>query len=417
MIQSKYTREEFDIKLSKLLEGHELRNVHPNILNDKISVLQDYTSEQFESLLKGIEEGKLSSPNSWIQAILTLDENRGIVFMGKEQNTWSEPGRYEITKKKTSLLDINKLILIATLVVSILGVIPLYQIYFEDKKIINLELKNLVEVININENIEGLKITYNDKEINNLIKISYRLSNSGSLEIQSDSVKIFPTIDFKTTKILALNIKRKHPAQVKAKLQEKEGKVSLVFDDIKTNEYIDFEVYISGKVDNPLNAYLRIDGVNKLTILGLDKYVAEKEANDNKINSDFLHKHGWLIIILWVLFLFMLLILIAMVSTYRQKKKIRKKIKAGFSIESLSRDDLRLFISDDMSYLTTGDSTALMKIIDEENSDNLIKATTIIQQDISNKNDIHGIIFVIFPICIGLLYVLVDYYFALNWLQ
>lgn len=185
-------------------------------------------------------------------------------------------------------------------------------------------LTNHVEKINLNEtnDVEKLKIFYNDQQINNLSYTKYRIYNTGTVPIKpGDYIENLSIALPSSVKILSLKIE---PNDLMQGIIEEGNKIVLDKNLINPGEFVDIEITSSGSFNpDKVDIKGRVIGVSnyKLSdkkILSVDeeRMLAREEIKD--VSSDFLF-----VIIFFVLFA----ALIYVMEKFKDNKTFSKAVE------------------------------------------------------------------------------------------
>lgn len=215
--------------------------------------------------------------------------------------SWNPPKSIVSENKKVGMF--NKTVVILSIVVTLLaGTIPIYLENSKLSKGVSIELLSVAHLISKENTIKGLEVKYNNLKIEQLTQISYRFSNTGYTEILHEDIRIPLTIKLGDSKLINYRIDNISPNYLKDNFiinhKEKENNITLSFKDLKANESIRFSIFIDGKVNNPLDSYIRIKGISNLDKINHIKIV------NRPPQKFFTKKYQWIIYVIWIFLFF-----------------------------------------------------------------------------------------------------------------
>jgi len=185
------------------------------------------------------------------------------------------------------------------------------------------------------------------------------------------------TLNFEKAHLLKYQLEIVEPSYLKNDINithiKEKNHLIVNFKDIKSQEYFEFSVYIDGELKEPLDAYIRIKGIDKLNTVN---YIEKIQKDREEATALFTKRYTFVLVLLWILVLLLLFFLIIAVVQEFQRKDIKKKVKkSGLKFDSFSVDDLIEFVQNDMKWLTTDKKSKISNHISDisEQKKTLIK--------------------------------------------
>jgi hypothetical protein len=286
-------------------------------------------------------------------------------------------------------------IIIGILVSLVAGIAPIYWDYFKESKRLTLELISDVNLISKDDKIDGLKVIYHNKEIQQLRQITYRLSNTGRSEILKEEISIPLTVNLHDTNLVTYRIDDVEPDYIKSSINitydAKSNNIIVSFEDLKNSEMVLFSIFLDGEIHNPLDAHIRVKGIADLeTINHVQKIEEEKE----KRGEIFTKRHTWVLFLLWPAFVFCFLVMIFFILARNGHQRMNNMIANGFNVNSLTYTELPAFLTKHMnSWMDDNRKERIQAIMSENGNDEetkRIKIITEIESEITDNSYIYG---------------------------
>lgn len=281
----------------------------------------------------------------------------------------------------------NKSTIIITILISLAAIIvPLYYDDIKSYKELTLELMSDVTLISESNKIDGLKVTFNDVEIEELRQLTYRFSNTGNTEIVSKTIQIPLTLNFNKSNLVTYRIDNVNPSYIidDININHNVSKNQIIINfknNIKPNESITFSVFLDGELTNPLNSYIRVEEIDKLNKINYVKKLEEEREN----------KNHWFLDALKVVLLLLFIITLALIITFIMDIKAIKQLKNyldsnDININSLQLSEIPDFINKHMIWLENAKKDGILSILKEETLSEEEKHTKIIEKLNSEMN-------------------------------
>jgi len=299
-------------------------------------------------------------------------------------------------------------IILGILVSLVVGMAPIYWDYFKDNKRLTLELISYVNLISKDEKIDGLKVFFHKKEIQQLRQITYRFSNTGRSEILKEEISIPLTVNLHDTNLVTYRIDDVEPDYIKSSINitydAKSNNIIVSFEDLKSSEMVLFSIFIDGEIHNPLDAHIRVKGIADLeTINHVQKIEEEKE----KRREVFTKRHTWVLFLLWPVFVFSFLVMLFLIQAINGHQRMNNMIANGFNVNSLTYTELPTFLAKHMSWMGSDRKELIKAIMSENGNDEETKRAKIIteiESEIADNNYLYGgFFFLLIMVIIGYL--------------
>ena len=242
----------------------------------------------------------------------------------------------------------------------------------------------------------------------------YIFYNSGKNEIRSADILIPLTLDLGESKLLDYRIDNINPPHITNMIEMKhddtKNNLTIDFSHFRSEESIRFSLFIDGELPEPLNGYLRVEGLESFKKINKFKEIGDEDnLISNKIFSD---RHPWVIYLLWILAVPTILLFLVLLFELRGKKRVKQIIADGLYLEELTLPELRNFLDQQMGYLASEKRARIAKVINsvEMNDDSKRFATiAAIEDEIFDKSTIYASIFLL-VIILPVLYFFYAYY-------
>ena len=283
-----------------------------------------------------------------------------------------------------------------TTFVKIIGIaitilIPIIYTEFSRQKFMSIYLIDKISLIEFKEDpvLKDIKITFQNKTINNIVKYKFSIVNSGFTSISNKDVINFPAINFPSDAVIYIaKVSNKEPKNQKVEIEVKNNIILIKFELLNQNDYIDIIIYTSSTV-NPDEYLARIDGMKTLSF--------EDKTNDIKIED----RVNWFTYISWFA---AILLIIAIPLSYKQSilhTKFKKYIIENPDyLENQLTDKVKfsnLLIFTLTKFLTNKEEKELVAFVDSTNdfqsikNELIIKISKYVYNDESSKNGLFGI--------------------------
>jgi hypothetical protein len=306
----------------------------------------------------------------------------------------------------------NKSTIIITILISLAAIIaPLYYDDIKSYKELTLELMSDVTLISQSNKIDGLKVTFNDVSIEELSQLTYRFSNTGNTEIASKTIQIPLTLNLNKSNLVTYRTENANPSYIidDININHNVSKNQIIIkfkNNIKPNESITFSVFLDGELTNPLNSYIRVEGIDKLNKINHVKQIEEERENKNHWLLDVLK------VVLLLLFIMTLALIIMFIMDIKAIKQLKNYLDSNdININSLKLSEIPDFMNKHMTWLGNTKTDGILSIIKEETLSEEEKHTKIIEKlksEMNYKDMQNGMIF------LSLVFLFLGYYLFIS---
>lgn len=248
---------------------------------------------------------------------------------------------------------------IAGLIIATVGIIaPIVWDLWKSRA--NVELMQLeeVEIIKKQDDLKKLVIMYGKEELDNLTRIRFIFSNTGTKPILSEDLIKPLTITFEEgTKVLDTRIEAVYPSDLEATVSRagKDSRVQLRFPLLNPGDNITFSLLIAGCPGTPFGASARIVGVEKLSIV--------KPESEPKRAQKSIPLH---VTILGVVSMLCFAIALLGIRDSVREWKFKRKLADVESIipPGVSEEELIVLIKANLSWTTTSEREPILTYIE-----------------------------------------------------
>lgn len=166
-------------------------------------------------------------------------------------------------------------------IIAVIGIgVPIVWDLYKTRNALQLELVNKSAVFSQSEKIDGLKILFRDLPVENLTRLDFILTNTGSTPIRESEVVEKPTLHFEEqSTILDAEIKKRTPSNLAVQIatDSKKRKLEITFPLLNPSESITFSLLVDGKAPRFV-ALARIANLRELSFKD-----QTREATESKV--------------------------------------------------------------------------------------------------------------------------------------
>lgn len=286
--------------------------------------------------------------------------------------------------------------LLAFIGVLITIIVPIIWNWYTSQSSLSLVKISEVRLIEKKTSIDGLKILLNDKQINNLTKLSLKLKNTGEKPITELEIIEPIEILFNDIRILDSSLDKTMPENITATISNENNKISILFKLLNPDDELYFSVLAdTNKIDFTTKA--RVKNVKQINIISLE--------NENLIKDNI----SWMVYL--VGFFSILFFGIGIEAIFNEIPKGRYQTKVLMSDQNpikpgLKKDDYFHYIENDLKFLTEEKQLELKSLL-ENNSispNDIEKITNQIIEKIDAENSLGGMIIILLIAGYGIWY-------------
>lgn len=256
---------------------------------------------------------------------------------------------------------------------------------------------NEVKLIEKKTSIDRLKILYNDKEINNLTKLSLKLKNSGTRPItKSEIIEPFEIIFDNNMRILDLSLDKTIPPNITSNIEHNNSKITIKFKLLNPDDELYFSILTDSK-KLKFTTKSRIKNIKQVNVISKED---EKFIKNNI---------SWITYIVGIFSTIFLII--GLVTFFNEAPNSRRQVKILNSKNSpiksgMTKDEYYNYIDTDLYYLDNETKKELKKLF-KNNSvlpDEVEKLKNKVVEIINADGALYGSIFIIAISIYGLWY-------------